>query len=106
LLKIGVFWLLNGLGPKRHVVKSAKNLLDCRFFSRSGRKIFVGTRVSRDICLKRIETKYLPFEANSRFSYSLQKIVNIRLSAILRIKNLHANMKEKYEKSLRSNVLG
>jgi len=50
--------------------------------------------VSRDIRFKQIGTEYLPFEANIRFGYSLQKILNIRLFAILRIRNLNANMKQ------------
>jgi len=52
------------------------------------------TRVSRDIRLIRNGTEYLPFEANIRFGYSLRKIANIRLFAILRMRNFEANMNE------------
>jgi len=48
--------------------------------------------VSRDIRLKRNGTEYLPFEANICFGLSLKKLANIHLFAILRIRNIQANM--------------
>jgi len=50
-------------------------------------------RVSRDIRLKQNGTEYLPFEANICFGHSLQKIANICLFAILRMRNFQANIK-------------
>jgi len=49
-------------------------------------------RVSRYIRLMRNGTEYLPFGANIHFGYSLRKIANICLFAILRIRNFEANM--------------